>query len=156
MTAPMWMKKPSVPGKWLCLISTSPERYVAVSLRQDDLDRGAPFGSLQAFGPISSPIIEPAVVVPSNVIEWHEQEDGCGNTYWEGDSPLSEDGVPFQWRLRRRLRNDNVVTFVDHDSELMPHVGNSEWDTIGEAKAAIQRIHDNVVMHETQDVSTDK
>lgn len=150
------MKTPSVPGMWLSLSSNPHAGYVALDLRQSDLDRGAPFYSQQVFGPIPSPVIEPPVVLPSNVIEWHVQEDVLGNTYWEGDSPFSEDSVPFQWRLRRRLRSDDVVTFADHDSELMPHNGPAEWATIGDAQAAIQNIHDEIIQRQRQHTSPDK
>ncbi len=76
-------------------------------------------------------------------INWREELDDNDNTYWEGDSPYTDDDVPIRWRLVQRLE-DNVVRWHSaHDSEL----GNLDeaWKTLELAKESCQRDHDNIV-----------
>lgn len=57
MNEPRWMDQPDQPGLWLldCVTQKGNLRWSAMWLEQDDLDRGAPFGTTRVYGPVPFP-----------------------------------------------------------------------------------------------------
>lgn len=87
-------------------------------------------------------------------IAWHEDFDSDDNSIWSGTSPYHDAGVFFKWRLMPTLMKNQVAWITDHDSEL----GDSQerWDTIEQAKAAIQDQHDQILDYESTQVDDDQ
>lgn len=77
---------------------------------------------------------------------WWEEFDGDDCSIWTANSPFSDDGHVFQWRLVPGMTRNRVIWLADHDSELGGE-GNL-WNTLEDAKAAIQRQHDKIVRDE--------
>lgn len=81
----------------------------------------------------------------SKPIEWQEWTDRHGNTYWEAESPLGTKSDPSRcsWRIKQGYMNNVVRFYADHIRDLPLY--DKSWDTIKEAKAAIQAAHDAIV-----------
>lgn len=79
----------------------------------------------------------------SNLIRWEEDFDNDDNSIWTASSPHMDDDVSFKWRLQPGLLGNRIVWLADHDAELGGD-GN-QWDSLEEAKAAIQILHDEII-----------
>lgn len=77
-------------------------------------------------------------------IVWHEETDENDNTVWVGAS-FYEDPT-FYWRLRQRFHSDAVEWYQDHDEELRVEEDDKvSFVTIEQAKAAVQKRHDETI-----------
>lgn len=79
----------------------------------------------------------------SDILRWDEDFDSDDNSIWTAASPLGDDGIPFFWRIIPALIGNRIVWVADHDAELGGE-GN-QWDSLTEAKAAVQRLHDGII-----------
>lgn len=52
-------------------------------------------------------------------LQWKELSDDDGNSYYEASSPYHNDGAPIMWRLRQKLRDNRIMLYEDHDTELV-------------------------------------
>ncbi len=77
----------------------------------------------------------------NNELQWYSDTDENGNTRWVAPSCWHDEGSAFEWRLQQEYFDDAVHWVEAHDAELLdgdPDV----WSDLGEAKAAIQKKHD--------------
>lgn len=77
-------------------------------------------------------------------VKWEKLTDDDNNTFLEADSPYHDSGISFRWRLRKKLANDRIEWYADHDAEL----GGNDcgwWLDLADAKADIQRCHDGIM-----------
>lgn len=79
-------------------------------------------------------------------LSWDEQYDDDDNSIYEAASPYHDDGSPFYFRIRQRLR-DNKHEFVeDSDAEVMMDEEDPRtWETLDAAKAAMQTDANDIV-----------
>lgn len=84
----------------------------------------------------------------SDPIQWHQSSDDDDNTYWVARSPVRE-RPPISdrllWRLVQMLNLDRIQWVIECDSRLVGNLSVFAWDTIEEAKAAVQEAHDAIV-----------
>lgn len=78
-------------------------------------------------------------------LNWVEDWDQDDNSIWEANSFYVDDGSPIKWRLEPSLQHNKVIWVTDHDSELG---GGDEWESLEEAKAAIQEQNDEIYRRE--------
>lgn len=85
-------------------------------------------------------------------ILWDEFFDDDDNVFVEGMSVYTTDQDPdaapdLSWRIRQRLRRGKIEWYACHDSELGGETGET-WETLGDAKAAIQKQHNEIIRQE--------
>ena len=89
----------------------------------------------------------------NSMINWEEDWDNNDNSFWVGASPYCTDvdgPADIYWRLRQMLFGNKIEWYTDHDYELGQR--GEAWSTIEEAKAAIQKQHDEIILSEYDDV----
>jgi hypothetical protein len=76
-------------------------------------------------------------------LEWQSDLDEEGNTYWYASSPYAEeeDGCPFAWQLKQRLKDNKIQWYEDHDPELMASDPERSWACIDQAKSDVEKDH---------------
>ncbi len=84
----------------------------------------------------------------ANPVQWEEIFDDNDNSEWEAPSPYQDDGVHFNWRLKQRLYGNRIEWYAAHDSELGGDCNGITWQSIDEAKTAVQEAHDNIIQTE--------
>lgn len=75
-----------------------------------------------------------------------DEESEYDNHLWEASSPCHDDGSPFMFRICQRLREDKHEFYEASDAEVM--IDEEEprsWETLDEAKAAMQTDADDIV-----------
>ncbi len=86
-------------------------------------------------------------------INWEEEFGDEGNSIWFGASPFTTDSDPLAcpdvyWRLKQRLRENEIEWYAAHDSELGGETGGA-WLSLEEAKSECQRYHDYIIATES-------
>lgn len=79
---------------------------------------------------------------------WTEEVDDMGNSTWEADSPYEDDGVPFRWRLKPRIGDNQIEWYECHDLELMDMAKIGGWPTLEEATASVAEKHAEIARAE--------
>jgi len=76
-------------------------------------------------------------------LAWERRYDDNDCSYWEAASSWTVDeSTPLYFRIIPRLFGDKIVYVPAHDSELMCTLNdNQQWDTVQEAKAAVEGQH---------------
>lgn len=91
----------------------------------------------------------PSSCSPVFPLRWDEvwdEEAEYDNHQWESASPYHDDGRPFMFRIRQRLREDKHEFFEASDAEAMMDEEDPRfWPTLEEAKAALQQDADDIV-----------
>jgi len=79
-------------------------------------------------------------------LSWHEEYDNDDNSIYEAASPYHDDGSPFYFRIRQRLRDNKHEFYEASDAEVMMDEEDPRtWPTLEEAKAAMQTDADDIV-----------
>ena len=79
-------------------------------------------------------------------LSWHEDYDDDDNSMYEAASPYHNDGSPFYFRIRQRLRDNKHEFYEASDAEVMMDEEDPRtWATLNEAKAAIQADANDIV-----------
>lgn len=115
-----------------------PERKCAkMKTNSDTLQEAAGAGS------------SPSLCSPVFPLRWEEmwdEESEYDNHLWEAPSPYHDDGSPFMFRIRQRLREDKHEFYEASDAEVMMDEDEPRsWETLDEAKAAMQKDADDIV-----------
>lgn len=85
-----------------------------------------------------------AAPIHEAVIQWHEETDDDGNTFWTADSPLHVDDVPFEFVIIQAIKNNSIVYLCNSDYQCCGDCGNS-WPTLAEAKAAFEEMNRTIL-----------
>jgi hypothetical protein len=79
-------------------------------------------------------------------LSWEEEYDDDDNSIYEAASPYHDDGSPFCFRIRQRLRDNKHEFYEDSDAEVMRDGDDPRtWSTLDEAKAALQADANDIV-----------
>lgn len=69
---------------------------------------------------------------------WRRDYDEFSNSYWYADSKFqSPEGYFFQWRLKQKLENDEIVWYEAHDSDIQIEPV-MHFQTLEEAKSVVE------------------
>lgn len=76
-------------------------------------------------------------------LKWLQDEDEDGNTTWTADSPYTDNGDAFQFKLVPVLRNNRIEWESRSDDECGGDLG-GPWQTLDKAKEACEEANDTI------------
>lgn len=80
------------------------------------------------------------------VLSWHEEYDDDDNSIYEAASPYHDDGSPFYFRIRQRLRDNKHEFYEASDAEVMMDEDDPRiWESLEAARAAMQTDADDIM-----------
>ena len=87
-----------------------------------------------------------------STLSWHadwDNESEEDNHYWEAASIYHDDGTPFYFRIKQRLREDKHEFYEASDAEVMEDENEPRiWGSLVAAKKGLQATHEEIFASE--------